>query len=127
MILATSEKSIADDDTKNSQMGETAVVTKEKDLSLSKSVDLTEFAYSNRELVNFENASVNIDNSNDVIIGPVTQFNVNGNVTIVQGGNGEELDEENAVKGKSSAAPYGTGNNIENFHNRWLFHFNTEK
>ncbi|XP_056643850.1 uncharacterized protein LOC130449834 [Diorhabda sublineata] len=46
----------------------------------------------NRELVNLENAAVNIDNSNDVIIGPVTQFNVNGNVTIYQGNDGQPIE-----------------------------------
>lgn len=109
MILSTAEK----DSTivaKKSQMGETAVVSKENDLSPSKSgVDLTDLAYSNRELVSYENASVNIDNSNDVIIGPVTQFNVNGNVTIVQGGYGEDLDPEDIEKRKSSTSPYARG------------------
>lgn len=50
---------------------------------------------SNREVVNLENAAVNIDNSNDVIIGPVTQFNVNGNVTIYSNGN----DPNEAING----------------------------
>ncbi|XP_072386963.1 peptidoglycan-recognition protein LA-like isoform X4 [Diabrotica undecimpunctata] len=48
----------------------------------------------NRELVNLENAVVNIDNSNDVIIGPVTQFNVNGNVTIYQNKDGQPVEIE---------------------------------
>ena len=65
--------------------------------------DLLDEGYSctNRELVNLENAAVNIDNSNDVIIGPVTQFNVSGNVTIYQNGqspheaiNGTTISEE---------------------------------
>lgn len=86
-------------------MGETAVANKETGLTLPSNFDLSEYGYANRELVSFENASVNIDNSNDVILGPVTQFNVNGNVTIVQNGTGEELDEERADKSSS----YGTG------------------
>lgn len=68
-------------------------------------VDLEELNYTNRELVNLENAAVNIENSSDVIIGPVTQFNVNGNVTIYQNGqenpDGEirNKDENDAVRG----------------------------
>lgn len=52
---------------------------------------------SNREVVNLENAAVNIDNSNDVIIGPVTQFNVNGNVTIYSNGNGANETVTDAI------------------------------
>uniref|UniRef100_A0A6P7FTR3 Peptidoglycan-recognition protein LE-like isoform X3 n=1 Tax=Diabrotica virgifera virgifera TaxID=50390 RepID=A0A6P7FTR3_DIAVI len=53
----------------------------------------------NRELVNLENAVVNIDNSNDVIIGPVTQFNVNGNVTIFHNKDGQpvEIEEKSEI------------------------------
>ncbi|CAH1112617.1 unnamed protein product [Psylliodes chrysocephalus] len=52
----------------------------------NKCLDINEFsvAATNRELVNLENAAVNIDSSSDVIIGPVTQFHINGNVTIHQ-------------------------------------------
>lgn len=105
MILATLEKPFIED-TNISQMGEAVVPSEQKNLSLSKSVDLSEFAFASREVVNFENASVNIDNSNDVIIGPVTQFNVNGNVTFVQNANDEELDKE---KRDSTESSFGTG------------------
>lgn len=46
-------------------------------------LDVSQFVCSTGEMVNFE-SSVNIERSSDVIIGPVTNFNVQGNVTIVQ-------------------------------------------
>lgn len=106
MILATAERGTVEHHTNISQMGETVVANKGRGISLPSNIDLSEYGYANRELVSFENASVNIDNSNDVILGPVTQFNVNGNVTIVQNGVGEDLDEENGVKNSS---PYDKG------------------
>lgn len=62
-------------------MTETEVEIKNSDLA--KKLDLTDLVAANK-LGGFENVSVNTDNSKDVIIGPVTQFNVNGNVTILQ-------------------------------------------
>lgn len=80
------------------QMRDSDVIIKDQDGNTN-SLEVSDFAYSNSELVNFENAAVNIDNSNDVIIGPVTQFNVNGNVTIVQSGlpEGEEKEKGKAI------------------------------
>lgn len=112
MTLASSERDTADG-TQISQMGDKVVATKE-DFSLPRNFDLTEFAYQNREVVSFENASVNIDNSNDVILGPVTQFSVNGNVTIVQNGNREDVDVEGTEK-KNSISSYGAGKKFSYF------------
>lgn len=114
MILASSRTRLVDD-TKHLQMGETAIANKEGDLSLPATLDLTEF--SNRELISYENASVNVDNSTDVIIGPVTQFNVNGNVTIVQNGTGEDILEE--INEKKKADPtYAKGKRNWNKENK---------
>uniref|UniRef100_V5I8A1 Uncharacterized protein n=1 Tax=Anoplophora glabripennis TaxID=217634 RepID=V5I8A1_ANOGL len=65
---------------------------------------------SNREVVNLENAAVNIDNSNDVIIGPVTQLNVNGNVTIYSNGNAPS----EAVNGTALDQDQQSGTNFTN-------------
>lgn len=104
MILESSERGTAER-AKLSQMGDNVVAT--KDISLPTNFDLTSFAYENREAVSFENASINVDNSTDVIFGPVTHFNVNGNVTIVQNGNEEDLDEN--TQKKTSISSYGAG------------------
>lgn len=89
-------------------MGDSIIATKQNNLGLSNGVDLTELAYSNRELVSYENSSINIDNSTDVIIGPVTKLNVTGNVTFIHG-NGEILDNDEDEARKSSTTPYSTG------------------
>lgn len=102
MILTTSERSL-EDDMKNLQMDETtAVATKDACLGLSRNLDLTDIVYpSNRDVVSFENASINVDSSTDVIFGPVTQLNVNGNVTIVQNGNDGDVDDGKSEKKQS--------------------------
>lgn len=109
MILASSERGSVEETF--SQMGDNVVATKEE-LSVPTNFDLTSFAYQNREAVSFENASINVDNSTDVIFGPVTHFNVNGNVTIVQNGNGEEVENEDNEK-KTSITSYGAGKRFE--------------
>lgn len=87
---------------KNLQMDETAVATKDGSLGLSRNLDLTDIVYpSTRDVVSFENASINVDSSTDVIFGPVTQLNVNGNVTIVQNGNEADVDEAKSEKKQS--------------------------
>lgn len=64
---------------------------------------------SNREIVNLENAAVNIDNSNDVIIGPVTQLNVNGNVTIYSNGNTPNETENGTIQEQQSRINFTNG------------------
>lgn len=90
---------------KRKPMGESDIILKNQNGS-NGSLDISEFVYSNNELVSFENAAVNIDNSNDVILGPVTQLNVNGNVTIVQNGLQDDLVNEKAG--------FDTAKNIDN-------------
>nr|CAH7768066.1 unnamed protein product [Callosobruchus chinensis] len=54
-------------------------------------------------LVVLDNSAVNIENSSDVVIGPVTNFNVNGNVTIFQESKQRHLtDEENQTEDETT-------------------------
>nr|XP_023018543.1 peptidoglycan-recognition protein LA-like [Leptinotarsa decemlineata] len=70
-------------------MGNSDILVKDE-FGQSNPLEVSDYTSRNGELVNLENACVNIDNSSDVIIGPVTQFNVNGNVTIYQNENGQQ-------------------------------------
>ncbi|VEN54864.1 unnamed protein product [Callosobruchus maculatus] len=54
-------------------------------------------------LVVLDNSAVNIENSSDVVIGPVTNFNVNGNVTIFQESKQRNFtDEENQTENETN-------------------------
>ncbi|KAJ8924775.1 hypothetical protein NQ315_000928 [Exocentrus adspersus] len=96
MTLLVSETSLVANGPSFQMGGCSQIVLHDEDDS-SEVLDIDEYI-PNREVVNLENADVNIQGSTGVTIGPVTHVNVSGNVTIYSNGNVADDVEHKSIE-----------------------------